>query len=480
MRLGTALFLAYLFIFGLCLAYPMAHLANRLRTRYLEGVEEPLVDQANVLAGLIGRDMETGRFDADELRQTFDAIYGRKIAARIYDLEKTRVDVRVYITDLAGTVIFDTEKPGSVGEDYSEWNDVRFTLDGGYGARTTPIDPEDPTTSILYVAAPIQINGTLAGVLTVAKPTTSINAFLAAAKPDILRIALIATLAAIALSFLVSMWVSRQIRRLTRYADDVRLGRRVALPSLARTELKQMGDAFDKMREALEGRKYVEQYVQTLTHEIKSPVSAIRGAAELLDEEMPPARRDQFLANIRHEASRIENLVERMLILSELEMKKSLDPAAKLQPTELIRRVLEDKQPSIALKQLAVTTDLDEQLSVTGDAFLLQQAISNLVQNAIDFSPPGGRIRLRARRDGPDVVLGVEDEGPGIPDYARDKVFEKFYSLKRPDTGRKSTGLGLNFVHEVATLHHGVVRLENLPTAGLRALILLPLAGRGR
>ena len=102
MRLGTALFLCYLVIFGVCLAYPMAHLAGQLRTRYLEGVEEPLVDQANVLAGIVGRDMEAGRFDSADLRRTFDAIHARRFAARIYELEKDRVDVRVYITDAAG------------------------------------------------------------------------------------------------------------------------------------------------------------------------------------------------------------------------------------------------------------------------------------------------------------------------------------------------------------------------------------------
>src|SRR5262249_6342206 len=105
----------------------------------------------------------------------------------------------------------------------------------------------------------------------------------------------------------------------------------------------------------------------------------------------------------------------------------------------------------------------------------LHQAVSNLVQNAIDFSPAGGRITLRTDLAGPSVSLLVEDEGPGMPEYAKERVFEKFFSLKRPDTGKKSTGLGLNFVREVAHLHHGHVRLETLPSAGLRASFSLPV-----
>jgi len=116
---------------------------------------------------------------------------------------------------------------------------------------------------------------------------------------------------------------------------------------------------------------------------------------------------------------------------------------------------------------------------MTGDPFLLHQAIANLLQNAIDFSPEGGRLGLDVLVEGDDVLFTVQDEGPGIPAYATGKVFDKFYSLRRPDTGKKSTGLGLTLVREVASLHHGEILLENLPEAGLRATLRLPApAGR--
>lgn len=474
MRLGGALFLAYSLIVALCFAYPVAHMASGLRTRYLEGVEEPLVDQANILAAIIGRTMESGRFSTDELRAAMDDAHARVLSARIYELRKDRVDSQVYITDRAGKVVFHSGDPAAAGSDYSRWQDVRLTLEGGYGARTTRKDPEDPASAIMYVAAPIVVHGEIAGSLTVAEPTTSINAFLASAKPGIFRIGALSALVALSLCLLVSLWLSRQIQRLTAYANDVREGRRVGFPRLARTELRQMGQAFDKMRESLEGKKYVEQYVQTLTHEIKSPISAIRGAAELLEEEMPAEQRARFLANIRTEARRIQNLIERMLRLSELEMRKSLASMQGVPLAPLLRAVLESKEPMVSRKSLAVQIEAGGQVVVKGDPFLLHQAVSNLLQNAVDFSPPGGRIVLRAEVDGPGVRIAVEDEGPGIPGYAREKIFQKFFSLHRPDTGQKSTGLGLNIVREVAALHQGEVRLENLPTTGLRASLHLP------
>jgi two-component system sensor histidine kinase CreC len=223
------------------------------------------------------------------------------------------------------------------------------------------------------------------------------------------------------------------------------------------------------MREALEGKKYVEQYVQTLTHEIKSPISAIRGAAELLEEDMPLQSRSQFLSNIRSEAERIQDLVERMLKLSELETKKSLETMEVVPMAPLIRTVLEGKGPMLSRKRLEVEALLDDALAVKGDPFLLHQAIANLLQNAIDFSPAGGRILLRTAVSGSRMNLSVEDQGPGIPEYAKERIFQKFFSLQRPDTGKKSTGLGLNFVREVASLHDGRIQLENLPQAGFRA-----------
>ena len=103
-----------------------------------------------------------------------------------------------------------------------------------------------------------------------------------------------------------------------------------------------------------------------------------------------------------------------------------------------------------------------------------------LVQNAIDFSRPGGTITIAARADGPMLRLCVEDSGTAIPAYAREKIFEKFYSLKRPDSGRKSTGLGLNLVRQVALLHNGDIQLHNRERQGVRAVLSLPKRGYRR
>jgi two-component system sensor histidine kinase CreC len=477
-KLGTRIFLAFLLVFAICFYYPVDRIVKDLRLFFLESVEDPLVDQANILAAFVGSEMEAGRFDPEALRGVLGRIEALPLSARIYDFTKTTVDVHMYITDGEGRVLFDSRDRENEGTDYTRWRDVSLTLQGQYGARTTRLDPDDPASSVLYVAAPVIVHGKTAGVLTVAKPTANINAFLEGARPRVLRVWSVSAVLAVLLAFFVSWWITRPVQWLTRYANDVRDGKRVDLPRLGGGELGEMGRAIEKMKETLEGRKYVEEYIQTLTHEIKSPLSAIRGGAELLGEEMPRERRDRFLANIRGEAGRIQDIVDRMLELSELETKKVLRNVETLSPAALAASVLEGGEGRVSQKKIQARLNVLQDVPVRGDRFLLRQALSNLLQNAVDFSPEGGRIDITVKSDGRAVFLSVEDEGPGIPAYAMEKVFDKFFSLHRPDTGRKSTGLGLNFVKEVASLHRGRVRLENREGRGLRAVMILPAGSK--
>jgi two-component system, OmpR family, sensor histidine kinase CreC len=475
MKLGVRIFLCYMVIFSICFYYSAQWMKDKIRIRYLEGVEDTLVDQANMMAVVVGDEMEKQQFTTENLYKIFSKIYQRNLNAKIYELNKTHVDMNIYITDINGKVIFDAQNKKNIGADYIKWRDVHLTLDGHYGARSTKRDENDPASTALHIAAPIYVKGNLAGVLTIAKPTTNINSFIANFSPTFSRVVMFSTLAAVLLSLLASFWITLPIKRLTRYANDVGAGKNAQFPKLDTTEIGEMGKAFEKMQITLEGKKYVEQYVQTLTHEIKSPISAILGAAELLEEKMEPQQRARFLANIKNESNRINDIVERMLALSALESMKMPPKMENISLYTLLNSVMESKQPMIARKKILLSMDVQPEVHLKGDSFLLHEAIANIVQNAIDFSMAGDNIEITGKTDAKKVMMTVDDNGPGIPDFARDKIFDKFYSLQRPDTGNKSTGLGLNFVKEVATLHGGEIILENLEHKGTRATLTLPL-----
>jgi two-component system sensor histidine kinase CreC len=171
----------------------------------------------------------------------------------------------------------------------------------------------------------------------------------------------------------------------------------------------------------------------------------------------------------------LRDLLERLLHLAAIEKQKKLETSERV---DLVR-VLDGAWDHLALIALAkgvrLERDINGDLVVKGDPWLLEIAVGNLLQNAIDFAPKGSVIAVRAYRFDAKVVIEIEDSGPGIPDYARTRVFERFYSLPRPDSGKKSTGLGLCFVKEVAELHGGSVELTNREgVAGAKAMLILP------
>jgi len=468
------IFIGILLIYAVGIAFMLYRLVAELDPRYRESAEESLVETSHLLASLVEQDVRAGAIDTARLEPLFKSLYARQFLSQIYSVTKTRVELRAYVTDRSGRVLFDSlgQRPGA---DYSQWRDVGYTLRGEYGARTTPDVEDDPLSSVMYVGAPIRWNNEIIGVATVGKPVTSFGQFVTAAREKTLYVGLVSVLAVLLLAVIVSVWLVRPFGLIADYVRYVRAQRSLNLPRLGRRALGVIGAAYDEMRDALAGRNYVADYVQTLTHEVKSPLSAIRGAAELLQEPgMPQAERQRFLANITREAGRIQEMVDRMMELTALETRRSLDSVAPVALKPLLEELAGAAQDAAAPRGIRITVDASMDAAVEGDAFLLRRAVSNLLDNAVDFSPQGGEVELSLRVDARVVHIRVRDRGPGIPEYAQDKVFEKFYSLARPHSRKKSTGLGLAFVKEIASLHHGRIELANAPGGGALATLSLP------
>jgi two-component system sensor histidine kinase CreC len=128
--------------------------------------------------------------------------------------------------------------------------------------------------------------------------------------------------------------------------------------------------------------------------------------------------------------------------------------------SELIYEVTEDFKAIANSKKVEFKVNSDTELSLVADTFLLKQALSNLVKNALEYSPSNGLIEITAHKDKSSIALSVADEGPGIPDYAKSKIFDRFYSTPKP-SGGNSSGLGLCFVKEIMSLHLGSVVVES-------------------
>ncbi len=414
------IFIGILLIYAAGLDLFMYRSLNDIDPRYRESAEESLVETAHLMASLIEQDVQAGAIDTTRLEPMFRSLYAEKLSAQIYSVHKTRIELRAYVTDRTGRVLFDSTGRHT-GEDYSTWRDVSLSLRGEYGARTTADVDNDPLTSVMYVGAPVRWrqggNGEIIGAVTVGKPVQSFGQFVSAAREKTLTTGIVSALAVLLLAVIVSVWLVRPFGLISDYVRYVRAQRSLSLPRLGRRALGALGAAYDEMRDALAGRNYVADYVQTLTHEVKSPLSAIRGAAELLQEPaMPQEQRQRFLANIMRETQRIQEMVDRMMELTALETRRVLEKVEPVTLMALLKDVASGAQDAATARRIAVRVDAATDATVEGDAFLLHRAISNLLDNAIDFAPQDSEVVLSLHTGKRTAQVSVSDHGPGIPD----------------------------------------------------------------
>ncbi|MEZ2294608.1 two-component system sensor histidine kinase CreC [Variovorax sp. RCC_210] len=474
----TRIFIGILLIYTAGIAFLLYRVVSDIDPRYRESAEESLVETSQLVASLVEQDVIAGAINTARLEPLFRTVYAREFSAQIYNLHKSRVELRVYVTDRGGRVMFDS-LGRHLGADYSQWSDVSRTLAGLYGARTSRDVDGDPRTSVMYVGAPIRWNNEIVGMVSVGKPVQSFGQFVEDARARTIWVGVGSGLALLLLALIVSVWLVRPFGLIRDYWTWVRAQHRVgslSIGRMARRAVDGVRAGFGEMRDALTGRNYVADYVQTFTHEVKSPLSAIRGAAELLQEpSMPHAERERFLTNIERETQRIQEIVDRMMELTALETRRRLDRTEPVALGALIDDIALSAQPAAAKRNIRLLVNVRGEARTEGDPFLLRRAISNLLDNAIDFSPRDSEVLLTLETTSKLARVSVRDHGPGIPEYAQEKVFQKFYSLARPHTQKKSTGLGLAFVKEIAALHRGRIELGNASRGGAVATLTLPL-----
>ncbi len=475
MKITLAILGGFFLISG-CALFLLLKQTNRdVARQYSQASEEPLVDFAHLFASLIERDIIDGKIDASRFRDSFHEAYEREFVARIYQLEKTEIQTHIYVADENGIVLFDSDGGKREGQDYSEYNDVFLAHQGKYGVRASRTNIDDSQTTVFFIAAPIRDEtGKLAGTITVSRPETAMAPFREEARLLLVKRGAIAALIAGILCAAWLYWLLNPIAKLTNHARNIAAGTSAYLPETGRAELRKLSHALEDMRSELEGKHYVENYVQALTHELKSPLAAIRGAAELVhdDRNMPEEKQQRFLSNILSETKRSEDMVRRLVQLSALESQQKLASTETISLPELISAEVDDLKAALEARSLKIRNGQFDDLQIEGDPLMLRLAFRNGMHNAIDFSPQGGSISVRCYQEEDRAVISIQDEGPGIPDYAIDKVFERFYSLKSEATGRKGSGIGLCFVRETMELHGG--KAEIVCESGTELKMIFP------
>lgn len=452
MKVRTAIFQTYVVASSIGFLILMRFVLAEVRPRYVSSIEGTMGESVRIIAGTLATQ------DPVDWQQTIESLNSTTtgLSLRVFDGDDSVVVAH------AGAPTPETYTP------------KRFISSKERLSRF--IDNEPFTNGDqLTVSAEITKEGTRLGRVELSRPLRTINSFIWSERRKLAIGALVIAAVMVILGWWLAHKLTSSLAKLANYARAVRDGEQVTPPHSRAVEINALRDAIEGMRRTLEGRDFVNHYTQNLTHELKSPISAIRGAAELLDEpEMPAKDRERFLANIRAEADRLQQIVERVMTLASLESQSASATMTDVSIRDVLTEIRVALQVDMEAKSVRLIEDINASAElVRGDRFLVYHALLNLVLNALEFSPEHGLIEISARGEIGVVRIEVGDGGPGFPAFAIDKAFDRFFSLPRPETGRKSTGLGLSFTREIARLHGGEVGVRNRPEGGAVAWINL-------
>ena len=334
-----------------------------------------------------------------------------------------------------------------------------------------------------YVSAAAPVAGSSDGVLLLTVNARDIRRVVRSERLTLILILAGTLLLSVLLSRFLARTIANPLRRLAIAAHRVRLGRarEVTVPLLParRDEIGLLARALHDMSQSLRRRiDATEAFAADVTHELKNPLASLRSAVDTLEKVEDPALRRQMLDVVRDDVARLDRLVVDIAEASRLDAELS---KARFEPVD-IGHLIESMIPmwedrsrmEIAFARPRVGTAV-----VMGVESRLARLIDNLVDNALSFSPPDGIVEIRAAGIGEEVVISVEDEGPGIRPEDREAIFNRFHSIRPEEDFGRHSGLGLAIARAIAEGHGGRIEVEDRPGGrrGARLVVHMPGAG---
>ncbi|HCT74028.1 MULTISPECIES: two-component system sensor histidine kinase CreC [Psychrobacter] len=515
------IWLALALVLIICGVVAFTQLFGYVKPTAQQVIEDTLLDTSKLLAASLQIPLSSGQLYDDAYQKRLDtAFIGIPTMDDTQEPEyknKNYSSFRIYVTDDKGIVIYDSmpEPDNDEGQDYSRWNDVYLTLNGQYGARSTTRDHNQRDGTVMYVAQPIKDDaGNLIGIVSIGKPVASVLPYLDNTRNRMLITALLMSIAALILAGLVAWWLKQSITLVIQYTSALAEDTKKPYFYLGH-ELNSLTDTIESMKHRLENRAYVTDYVHTLTHELKSPLTAIRASSELLEDNgLDEEDQQMLIQSIGEQSIKMQQLIDRLLLLAKVEqptfkLNRQLTPllpllqtlakdnSAKLQQQHLapIDIYLDEKRVT---ETTLLSPDILANTSVFADQFWLVQVLQNVLDNAIHFADSTVAIYLQSiakNSSAQTVTINIFNNGKLLPDYAVDKAFDRYFSLSHQsqatdntsehfskfsedensmsdtrqtqpnmssNTLKKGTGLGLTLVKQVIEHHGGQVTINNV------------------
>ena len=478
LNIGTKLFILY-FVISSALVFVFV---NRTST---DSAKEVMIEVSELMSRIASENTINGEIDIVAFESLIGS-YFRSQKNTIHHPSSQRLEnLAIYLTDKDGLLILDS-RDLKLGKNMRHLSEVDSALQGDRGitrvvsepmlgprkARGVAIDyfykPE-----FLHASNPIYgRNGEILGAVVVVAPMFDLMN-----KDYLLEFIFYVFLISLFFGALGSYRISRNIKRLDKYISNLFSGEDTTPPDL-NIQFKKLTLTLQNARGNVELKDAVEQYIDTLAHELRTPITGIQLTAETLLTPMSDEERKRFINNILVSNKQMDKLVTRLLDLSRIERRESLMKPETLKILPIIENAIKapSRTQTISSKNINIALEIDKTITVFAEKILLEQAISNILNNALEFSPKGGTITFKASETNTAVSIIVLDDGPGMPPHVLRNLFTRFFSVSRPDSGNRGNGLGLRFVRKIMQLHKGEVTLKNrLLQNGAEAKLRFPI-----
>lgn len=379
-----------------------------------------------------------------------------------------------------GRVRFDSSPNPMLGADLSGYPEVRGALTTGYGSRWNLVRAEGRV--YYYIALRVDGDAGPIALVHVLRHTGPIIKAIIAIQRDQRMALAVALLAAVAAAALLAQTMTRRLRRLTGHARAFARGEPFAAAAdiAGRDEIGELGAAMTQMARDLARRnRYNREFVATVMHELKAPLTAIKGAAEVLGQgaAAKAESREKFLGNIAFEVERLIRMVGELTALTKLDTEEAAVACARLDYAAWMRgfrQRVETMFPAAPRIGFAVP---DGELWMAADPDRLEQVLCNLLDNAVRYTPADGAIAVTVAADRDHVVTEVRDTGCGIAASNIDKVFDRFFTTEpKGRTSDYGSGLGLAVARAIVERHRGTIAVASREGEGAVFTIVLPRA----
>ncbi|MCD8390312.1 MAG: HAMP domain-containing histidine kinase [Firmicutes bacterium] len=425
--------------------------------------------KANIISVNVSQDWDS---NPDEAADKFRASVENSLAG---------TNIRGIVTDTSYTILYDTNTDAELIGKVFMRDVIKYALNG---EQAQTMDKNGGDTKMISVSVPVEVNSSIVGSVYLNQNIKTIDNTVAATRTSLIVFSVLIILLVGMLSVGMSYIITSPVEQFTKAAREISKGNfSIRMNVKGHNELTEMGETFNYMcdeLELLEERR--RKFVSDASHELKTPMAGIKLICDSLlaakNVDMDTVR--DFLKDMSYEIERLTRIIDRLLVLTHL---NAGDDAMKQEETDirgLVENIIKNITPIAKEKDILIYSKYDP--NITKPMFLdydkIYEALFNIVDNAVKYTPESGRVHIEVADAGETVKIFIEDNGLGIPDEEKDRIFERFYRVddsRARDTG--GTGLGLAISKEAVVMHGGTVKVEDSSSGGSIFVVELPYNG---